>query len=370
MTEWEQTAIMGKNETHFMRRRGESKIMIRLHNDYNRGACVKILEKLAETNAESYDGYGEDTWCEKAADLIRKKCKAPEAAVHFFPGATQANFIVHAAALSPIQSVICPDSGHVYAHEAGSIENTGHKLVPLPSADGTITAEQIRKAAAAYYEAGEPNYLCEPKLVYISFPTEWGTLYSEQDLKDIRKVCDEYGMYLFVDGARLGYGLGSAKNDVTLEKLAELTDVFYIGGTKCGALFGEALVITNSGLARKFRTYMKQNGAVLAKGWLLGLQFCALLEDDTYEKMTARADAYAMEIKAAFKEKGIPEFVDSYTNQQFVIVTDEQAEKLAREYTFEQERTLDDGRRVVRFCTSWATTEAEKDQLIGSIRAL
>ncbi len=150
--------------------------MIRLHNDYNRGACVKILEKLAETNAESYDGYGEDTWCEKAADLIRKKCKAPEAAVHFFPGATQANFIVHAAALSPIQSVICPDSGHVYAHEAGSIENTGHKLVPLPSADGTITAEQIRKAAAAYYEAGEPNYLCEPKLVYISFPTEWGTL--------------------------------------------------------------------------------------------------------------------------------------------------------------------------------------------------
>ena len=160
------------------------------------------------------------------------------------------------------------------------------------------------------------------------------------------------------------------RSNQILEKLAELTDAFYIGGTKCGALFGEALVITNSGLARKFRTYMKQNGAVLAKGWLLGLQFCALLEDDTYEKMTARADAYAMEIKAAFKEKGIPEFVDSYTNQQFVIVTDEQAEKLAKEYTFEQERTLDDGRRVVRFCTSWATTEAEKEQLIGAIRAL
>ena len=134
--------------------------MIRLHNDYNRGACAKILEKLAETNAESYDGYGEDTWCEKAAELIRKKCNAPEAAVHFFPGATQANFIVHAAALSPIQSVICPDSGHVYAHEAGSIENTGHKLVPLPSADGTITAEQIRKAVKSYYDDGEPNYLC------------------------------------------------------------------------------------------------------------------------------------------------------------------------------------------------------------------
>ncbi len=344
--------------------------MIRLHNDYNRGACTRILEKLAETNAESFDGYGTDTWCEKAADLIRKKCKALEAAVHFLPGATQANFIVHAAALSPIQSVICPESGHVYAHEAGSIENTGHKLVPLPSADGTITAEQIRKAVKAYYDDGEPNYICEPKMVYISFPTEWGTLYSEQDLKDIRKVCDEYGMYLFVDGARLGYGLGSVKNDLTLEKLAELTDVFYIGGTKCGALFGEALVITNAGLARKFSTYMKQNGAVLAKGWLLGLQFFTLLEDDTYEKMTAQADAYAMEIKEAFKEKGIPEFVDSYTNQQFVILTDEQAQKLAKEYTFEQERVLEDGRKVVRFCTSWATTEAEKNQLIGDIRAL
>ena len=189
--------------------------MIRLHNDYNRGACGKILEKLAQINGESYDGYGEDTWCEKAAKLIREKCKAPEAARHFLPGATQANFIVHAAALSPIQSVICPDSGHVYAHEAGSIENTGHKLVPLPSTGGKISAEQIRKAAASYYNGGEPNYICEPKMVYISFPTEWGTIYSEQELKEIRKVCDEYEMYLFVDVARLGYGIGSVKNDLT-----------------------------------------------------------------------------------------------------------------------------------------------------------
>ena len=311
--------------------------MIRLHNDYNRGACGKILEKLAQINGESYDGYGEDTWCEKAAKLIREKCKAPEAAIHFLPGATQANFIVHAA---------------------------------LPSTGGKISAEQIRKAAASYYNGGEPNYICEPKMVYISFPTEWGTIYSEQELKEIRKVCDEYEMYPFVDGARLGYGLGSVKNDLTLEKLAELTDVFYIGGTKCGALFGEALVITNKKLARKFRTYMKQNGAVLAKGWLLGMQFCALLEDDTYEKMTAQADAYALEIKAAFKEKGIREYVDSYTNQLFVILTEEQAEVLGKEYTFEHQQDLADGSKVVRFCTSWATTEAEKDQLIRDIRAL
>ena len=344
--------------------------MIRFNNDYNHGAHPEILEALGAINGNSYGGYGEDEWCEKAAELIREKIHCADAAVHFFPGATQANFIVTAAALSPVQSVIAADTGHINCHEAASIENTGHKILELPNTDGKISAEQIAACAAAYYEGGEPEYLTEPKMVYLSFPTEQGTLYSLQELTKIHEVCRKYDMYLFVDGARLGYGLGSAKNDVTLEKLAELTDVFYIGGTKCGALFGEALVITNSGLARKFRTYMKQNGAVLAKGWLLGLQFCALLEDDTYEKMTARADAYAMEIKAAFKEKGIPEFVDSYTNQQFVIVTDEQAEKLAKEYTFEQERTLDDGRRVVRFCTSWATTEAEKDQLIGDIRAL
>ena len=343
--------------------------MIRLHNDYNRGACEKILEKLAQINGESYDGYGEDTWCEKAAKLIREKCKAPEAAIHFLPGATQANFIVHAAALSPIQSVICPDSGHVYAHEAGSIENTGHKLVPLPSTDGKISAEQIREVAASYYNSGEPNYICEPKMVYISFPTEWGTIYSEQELREIRKVCDEYEMYLFADGARLGYGLGSVKNDLTLEKMAELTDVFYIGGTKCGALFGEALVITNKKLARKFRTYMKQNGAVLAKGWLLGLQFYTLLENDLYFEITRKADMLAMKIRDAFAKKGIPFWVESPTNQQFVILSPQQQDILGKNYTFEKTGNTPDG-IVARFCTSWATTEEEVAQLIADIEKL
>ena len=343
--------------------------MIRLHNDYNRGACGKILEKLAQINGESYDGYGEDTWCEKAAKLIREKCKAPEAAIHFLPGATQANFIVHAAALSPIQSVICPDSGHVYAHEAGSIENTGHKLVPLPSTDGKISAEQIREVAASYYNSGEPNYICEPKMVYISFPTEWGTIYSEQELREIRKVCDEYEMYLFADGARLGYGLGSVKNDLTLEKMAELTDVFYIGGTKCGALFGEALVITNKKLARKFRTYMKQNGAVLAKGWLLGLQFYTLLENDLYFEITRKADMLAMKIRDAFAKKGIPFWVESPTNQQFVILSPQQQDILGKNYTFEKTGNTPNG-IVARFCTSWATTEEEVAQLIADIEKL
>ena len=339
--------------------------MIRLHNDYNRGACAKILEKLAETNAESYDGYGEDTWCEKAADLIRKKCKAPEAAVHFFPGATQANFIVHAAALSPIQSVICPDSGHVYAHEAGSIENTGHKLVPLPSADGTITAEQIRKAAAAYYEAGEPNYLCEPKLVYISFPTEWGTLYSEQDLKDIRKVCDEYGMYLFVDGARLGYGLGSAKNDVTLEKLAELTDVFYIGGTKAGLLCGEAVVFTGKCMPKHFLTRVKQHGALLAKGRLLGVQFDALFTDDLYLAIGKNAIETAAVLKEGLKKKGYQFFIDSPTNQQFVVLENSRMEELKKDVQFGFWEKADDSHTVVRFATSWATRMEDVQKLLS-----
>ena len=326
--------------------------MIRLHNDYNRGACGKILEKLAQINGESYDGYGEDTWCEKAAKLIREKCKAPEAAIHFLPGATQANFIVHAAALSPIQSVICPDSGHVYAHEAGSIENTGHKIIELPSTEGKITAQQVRECASSYFEHGEAEYLTEPKLVYISFPTEYGTIYSLKELQELHRVCKEYGMYLFVDGARMGYGLGASVNDVTLKDLAELTDVFYIGGTKCGAMFGEAVILVNEELKRHFKTYMKQNGAVLAKGWLLGLQFYTLLKDGTYFTITKRADEQAMRIKEAFHKKEIPEYMGSYTNQQFVILSKEQEEKLSQKYIFELDGVLPDGRSVVRFCTS------------------
>ena len=227
--------------------------MIRFNNDYNHGAHPEILEALGAINENSYGGYGEDEWCEKAAELIREKIHCADAAVHFFPGATQANFIVTAAALSPVQSVIAADTGHINCHEAASIENTGHKILELPNTDDKISAEQIAACAAAYYEGGEPEYLTEPKMVYLSFPTEQGTLYSLQELKDIHDVCRKYGMYLFVDGARLGYGLGSEKNDVALTDLAALTDVFYFGGTKCGALFGEAVVITADALKKRFK---------------------------------------------------------------------------------------------------------------------
>ena len=228
--------------------------MIRFNNDYNHGAHPEILEALASINGNSYGGYGEDEWCEKAAELIREKIHCADAAVHFFPGATQANFIVTAAALSPVQSVIAADTGHINCHEAASIENTGHKILELPNTDGKISAKQIAACAAAYYEGGEPEYLTEPKMVYLSFPTEQGTLYSLQELKDIHDVCRKYDMYLFVDGARLGYGLGSEKNDVALEDLAALTDVFYFGGTKCGALFGEAVVITADCTEKAFQS--------------------------------------------------------------------------------------------------------------------
>ena len=343
--------------------------MIRFNNDYNHGAHPKILEALTVINNDSFGGYGEDEWCKKAADLIRKKVNCPDAAVHFFPGATQANFIVIASALSSVQSVIAADTGHINCHEAASVENTNHKIQTLPNKDGKITAAQIDACARSYYEENEPEYYTEPKMVYISFPTEQGTLYSLEELKAIRKVCDKYGMYLFVDGARLGYGLGAAENDIRVEDFAALTDVFYFGGTKCGALFGEAVVITSDNLKRRFKAYMKQNGAVLAKGWLLGLQFYTLLENDLYFEITRKADMLAMKIRDAFAKKGIPFWVESPTNQQFVILTDAQKETLEKRYIFEPMGKSADGGNIARFCTSWATDAENVEQLLADIRA-
>ena len=345
--------------------------MIRFNNDYNRNAYPEILEALSETAGGSFAGYGEDEWCDKAAGMIRSLTGKPDADVRFFPGATQANFIVIAAALSPVQSVIAADTGHISCHEAASIENTGHKILTLPNRDGKISAAQIRECASSYYDGGQAEYLTEPKLVYLSFPTEQGTLYSLSELKAIHAVCRDYGMYLFVDGARLGYGLGSEANDVSLKDMAELADVFYLGGTKCGALFGEAVVITADPLKPRFKAYMKQSGAVLAKGWLLGLQFVRMLEDGRYFTRTKHADELAMQIRDAFRTQGIPFFVESFTNQQFVILTDSQKEMLAEKYVFEEEGWAPDGTgTVVRFCTSWASTREEIEALCADIRRL
>ena len=343
--------------------------MIRFNNDYNHGAFESILNELAATNTASYAGYGEDEWCGRAEAVIKKLISNEDALIKFIPGATQANIVVIASALSPVQSVIAADTGHINCHEAASIENTGHKILALPNTDGKISARQIAECAEEYYVGGAPEYLPEPKMVYLSFPTEKGTLYSKRELTDISDVCRKYGMYLFVDGARMGYGLGAEGNDLTLEDFAALTDVFYIGGTKCGALFGEALIITNASLKRRFKAYMKQHGAVLAKGWLMGLQFALMLESGEYFEKTKRADELAMQIKTSFERKGIPFWVESATNQQFVILSARQKEMLAKKYYFEEESHTPQG-TVVRFCTSWATSQAEVDQLVSDIAKL
>lgn len=344
--------------------------MIRFNNDYNHGAHPAILEALEKYNEESYGGYGLDFWCEKAEMEIKKYLDAPQAAIHFLVGGTQTNFVVIASALRPFQAVVCAESGHIHVHETGAVEHTGHKILALPQKEGKITAEQIAQTAQDFCASGVKEHIVQPKMVYLSFSTEYGTIYSRKELEEIHAVCRNYGLYLFIDGARLGYGLGAAEADVTMKDLARLCDVFSIGGTKCGALFGEAVVICNPALQMDFRSYMKQSGAMLAKGWLLGLQFYTLFQDGLYFEITRQADRCAMQIKEAFSRKGIPFYIESPTNQQFVVLEDSMAEKLAEKYIFEEEGRIDATHSCIRFCTSWSTTKEEVDALTADILAL
>lgn len=344
--------------------------MFRWNNDYNHGAHPAVLKALADTNGNAYGGYGLDEWCERGAAAIKEYLGGANADIHYLVGGTQANFTVIAAALRPYESVICADSGHIHVHETGAVENTGHKLHALPAVNGKITAGQIAAEAELFRVSGVQEHITEPKLVYISFPTEFGTLYTKKELEDISAVCREYGMFLFVDGARMAYGIAAEGNDVTLADFADLADVFYIGGTKCGALFGEAVVIVNDALKKHFRSYIKQNGGMLAKGWLLGLQFATLFENGLYFDAARKADEYAMQIKAALNEKGLPCFIESITNQQFYVLSDEQMEKLGQKHIFEYESKVDETHHCVRFCTSWATEKTDVEELIRDIEAL
>lgn len=344
--------------------------MLRWNNDYNRGAHPAVLAALSETNDTAYGGYGLDEWCERGAEEIRKQLGGADADIHYLIGGTQANFTVIAAALRPYESVICADCGHIHSHETGAVENTGHKIQPLPSRSGKISAEQIAAEAELYRVSGVKEHITEPKLVYLSFPTEFGTLYTLRELEEIRAVCREYGMYLFVDGARMAYGLTADGNDVTLAELARLCDVFYIGGTKCGALFGEAVVILNRSLKPHFRSYIKQNGGMLAKGWLLGLQFYTLFSDGLYFRAARKANEYAMSIKAALDEKNIPCYIQNTTNQQFYVLSDAQMAKLSEKHIFEYQTRIDETHHCVRFCTSWATEEKDVAELVADIKLL
>lgn len=342
--------------------------MIRFESDYLEGALPEVMQALCDTNYAQTPGYGEDEYCREAADMIRAKCSAPDADVHFLVGGTQANMIVITAALRPHQAAIAAETGHIAVHETGSIEATGHKVITLKSGDGKITAAQVRSCVEAHWNDSTHEHMAQPALVYISQPTENGTVYSLAELEALSAVCREKGLLFYVDGARLGTALVSS--DMTLPDLARLTDAFYIGGTKLGALFGEAVVITNRAIARDFRYIVKQRGGMFAKGRLLGVQFGALMHDGLYERTAKREVDLAMKLRAAFEAKGWPLCYDSPTNQQFPIVPDAVLEKLAEKYTFSHWGKVDDSHTAVRFCTSWAIREEDVDALIADIESL
>ncbi len=344
--------------------------MIRFESDYLEGAHPKILEKLTETNFEQTAGYGVDPHCERARELIKKACDAPDAYVQFLVGGTQANTTIIASILKPYEGVLSPVSGHINVHETGAIEATGHKVLPLESDDGKITAAQIMDAYTAHITDSTHEHMVKPALVYISQPTESGTLYSKSELEAIRQVCDETGLYLFIDGARCGYGLKSENNDVFLPDLARLADVFYIGGTKVGALFGEAVVFTNEKISENFRYMIKRHGGMLAKGRLLGVQFEALFEDGLYFEISEHAMKLALKIKYALADMKTEFLFDSPTNQQFPIFKDEVLKKLSEKYSFSFWSKPKDGYSAVRICTSWATKEENVDALVEDIRKL
>lgn len=341
--------------------------MIRFNCDYSEGAHPRILEKLAQTNLEQAPGYGQDTYCRQAADLIKSLCQTPQAEVHFLAGGTQTNLTVIAACLRPYQTVISADSGHINVHETGAIEATGHRILTVPEQNGKLTAEQIARCCKEHWLDDNPEFAPQPKLVYISFPTEYGTLYSKEELSAIRRVCDENNLFLFADGARLGYGLEAPGNDVTLADLAACCDVFYIGGTKIGALLGEAVVIVNPKLQKDFRYFMKQKGAMLAKGRILGIQFLALFEDGLYFKLSKHADEMAQIIRQACAECGFEFLYDSPTNQQFPVMPNDLIKQLEELYVFSHTKRLDYRRSAIRICTSWATRREDVEQLVADI---
>ena len=278
--------------------------MYLFHNDYNEICHPEVLKRMQQAAPLQMDGYSEDPFCQSAAEKIRALCARDDIAVHFLVGGTQTNLTVIAAALRPHQGVICASSGHIHVHETGAIEATGHKVLALDSHDGKIRAEQIRKSVEDHWADASHEHIAQPKMVYISHPTELGTTYSLQELEQISGVCREKGLYLFVDGARLGYALAARDSDVTLEDLTRLTDAFYIGGTKVGAMFGEAVVITSPAIAEDFRYIIKQRGGMLAKGWLLGLQFDALLDDGLYMRISRHADDLADRLRQTLRHRG------------------------------------------------------------------
>lgn len=331
--------------------------MIYFTSDYTEGAHERILESLIKTNMEQTAGYGCDEYCDAAREAIKNVCEAPEADVHFLVGGTQTNLTVISAALRSFQGAISADTGHINVHETGAIEATGHKVLALPSTDGKVTAEQVRKEHELHWNDEAHEHTVQPKMVYISHPTEMGTLYTKAELEALRKACDDCGLYLFLDGARMGYGLMAPGTDVTLADVAKYADVFYIGGTKVGALFGEAVIITNPLLKPDFRYSIKQHGGMLAKGRLLGIQFLELFKDGLYFEISKHAIDMAMMLRDGLAAKGYEFYMESCTNQQFIIIDDVKLAEIRKKYGVTYQMRYDETRSVIRLCTSWATKE-------------
>ena len=344
--------------------------MIYFNSDYLEGAHPHIMELLQKTNMEQTCGYGEDEYCEKARALIQEACQAPDALVQFLVGGTQTNMTVISAALRPHQGVLCADTGHIQVHETGAIESYGHKVLVLPGKDGKITAEQVYRYVKTHREDPAFEHMVQPGMVYISHPTETGTSYSKAELTALSKVCRELGLYLYLDGARLAYGLAASDNDLDLPTIAKLCDVFYIGGTKCGALMGEAVVISHEVLKKDFRYIIKQKGGMLAKGRLLGVQFIGLFENGLYEEVGRHAIRLADKLRSAIAEMKIPFYCTNTTNQIFIVLEDSKIAVLSKEFSLGYTERADETHSVMRICTSWATKEAHIDALIAALKAI
>ncbi len=344
--------------------------MIRFNCDYSEGAHPNILKALAETNFEQTPGYGEDCHCANAAAMIKQLCGREDINVHFLVGGTQTNLTFLSAVLKPWQGVISANTGHINVHETGAIEATGHKVIAVNSDDGLLTEEMVRKVCREHFEDVTHEHMVMPGAVYISDSTEVGTIYDEKTLRGLRKVCDEYNLMLYLDGARLGYAMAAPGNDVTFGILCEVCDAFYIGGTKQGALFGEALVITNPNAHNCFRYMIKQKGGMLAKGRLLGIQFEELMRDGLYMQLSHHAVDLAMKIRKAVLAKGYRLSAESPTNQQFFVLPNEALGKLEEKYAFSPMGVPGETESEIRICTSWATREEDVDALIADINAL
>ena len=341
--------------------------MVSFESDYIAGAHPQIMKRLAETNLECLSGYGTDQYCESAREKIRAACRCEHADVEFLVGGTQANAVIISTMLRDCEGVIAAKTGHVSVHEAGAIEYTGNKVLELPEQNGKIVPDVLARYVADFYADANHEHMVFPGMVYLSHPWEFGTLYTKQELEAIADICHQYGMTLFLDGARLGYGLMSRESDMTLCDIARICDVFYIGGTKVGALCGEAVVFTKNNKPRHFMTSVKKRGALLAKGRLLGIQFDALFTDDLYFKISSHAIEMAERMKGIFTGKGYKFHIESPTNQQFVILENERMERLKRDVAFSFWENLDEKHTVVRFATSWSTTE---EDLMALERAL